>query len=493
MAQILIENLFFTHEGSSDTVFSNLSLTLDTDWKLGFIGRNGRGKTTLLNILAGRLPVQGKVVTPFAFEVFPFVPKDLTAPAGTVAAMAYPGCEEWRLLREMGLLELPEEVLHRAFSSLSGGERTKLLLALMFLREENFPLIDEPTNHLDLAGRALVGRYLASKTGFILATHDRALLDGCVDHILSLEKTGAKVMAGTYTSWERERLRREAYEVKTNEKLKKDILRLDTAAQRTARWSFAVEKTRYQSDNSGVKIDRGYVGHKSAKLMKRAKSAEARKTTAAEEKSKLLRNIEQVDPIRIDSLTHHSKTLVTIENLQVWYGKTPATPKVSLTVKQGERVALTGKNGCGKTSLLKLVAGEELKHTGLMQTASGLVVSVVSQETAWLKGDLRAITARFQLDRTRFFTMLRKLGLERMQFEKDVEHFSAGQKKKVLLAKSLCERAHLYLWDEPLNFIDLDSRKQIEDLILDSMPTMLFVEHDAVFLDRVATKRTALV
>jgi lincosamide and streptogramin A transport system ATP-binding/permease protein len=392
----------------------------------------------------------------------------------------------------MSQLELPEELLHRAFSSLSGGERTKLLLALLFLREENFPLIDEPTNHLDLAGRALVGRYLKSKTGFILASHDRALLDGCVDHIVSLDKKGAAVMAGTYTSWERERLRREAFEIKKNEKLKKDILRLDNAAQRTARWSFAVEKTRYKSDNSGVKIDRGYVGHKSAKLMKRAKFAEARKTAAAEEKSKLLRTIEQIDPLRIDSLTHHRKTLVTMENLQVWYGKTPGTPEVSLTVKQGERVALTGKNGSGKTSLLKLVAGEELKHTGLLQTAGGLVVSAVSQETAWLKGDLREFVARFHLDRTQFFTMLRKLGLERAQFEKDVEHFSTGQKKKVLLAKSLCERAHLYLWDEPLNFIDLDSRKQIEDLILYSMPTMLFVEHDAVFLDRVATKQTVL-
>ena len=492
MAQILIENLFFGYEGSSDMVFSNLSLTLDTDWKLGLVGQNGRGKTTLLRILAGLLPVQGKVVTPFAFEVFPFVPKDLNAPAGTVAITACPDCEDWRLLREMRQLELPEEILRRPFSSLSGGERTKLLLALLFLREENFPLIDEPTNHLDLAGRALVGRYLASKTGFILASHDRALLDGCADHILVLDKTGAELLSGTFTSWERERLRRELFESKRNEKLKKDIERLDAAAQRTARWSFAVEKTRYQSDNSGVKIDRGYIGHRSAKLMKRAKAAEARKTAAAEEKSKLLRTIEQVDPLCIDALTHHSKTLVTTENLQVWYGATPATPEVSLTVKQGERAALMGKNGCGKTSLLKLIAGEELKHTGLLKTASGLVVSIVSQETAWLNGDPRTLAGRFHLDVTRFFTMLRKLGLERAQFEKDISQFSAGQKKKVILAKSLCERAHLYLWDEPLNYIDVHSRKQIEELILNSMPTMLFVEHDAVFLDKVATKRIPL-
>ena len=153
MAQILIENLFFGYEGSSDMVFSNLSLTLDTDWKLGLVGQNGRGKTTLLRILAGLLPVQGKVVTPFAFEVFPFVPKDLNAPAGTVAITACPDCEDWRLLREMRQLELPEEILRRPFSSLSGGERTKLLLALLFLREENFPLIDEPTNQI---GRAHV-------------------------------------------------------------------------------------------------------------------------------------------------------------------------------------------------------------------------------------------------------------------------------------------------------------------------------------------------
>lgn len=487
MAQIIIDSLTFGYEGSADSVFENLSLTLDTDWKLGLIGRNGRGKTTLLRILAGWLPCSDKVQTPFVMEYFPDYPPDINIPVRTLIQTACPLGEEWRLLREMGLLSLKREVLDRSFSDLSGGERTKLMLALLFLHDNAFPLIDEPTNHLDREGRALVGQYLSGKSGFVLASHDRALIDSCVDHILALTKTRAEVFVGNYKTWECQRHTRELFEAKTNIKLEKDIARLEAAAKRTKSWSFAVEKTRYNSENSGLKVDRGYVGHRSAKLMKRAKATEARQLQAVKYKQTLLRDVEKIDALGLAPLKHHNRILVRGEGLRVWYNKTPATPEVSFVVKTGDRLAFTGRNGCGKTSLLRLISGENMQYTGNFQTASGLIVSVVAQDPDQIFGDVCRLAAHFHLDVTRFFTMLRKLGLERAVFDKDMSFFSAGQKKKVLLAKSLCEQAHLYIWDEPLNFIDLDSRKQIEELILEANPTMLFVEHDAVFLNTVAS------
>jgi lincosamide and streptogramin A transport system ATP-binding/permease protein len=105
---------------------------------------------------------------------------------------------------------------------------------------------------------------------------------------------------------------------------------------------------------------------------------------------------------------------------------------------------------------------------------------------------LKAYAAAHQLDEPLFKAILRKLDFSRVQFEKDMGDFSAGQKKKVLLARSLCERAHLYVWDEPLNFIDVLSRIQIEELINAYQPTMLFVEHDRAFCNNVATKRALL-
>ena len=119
---------------------------------------------------------------------------------------------------------------------------------------------------------------------------------------------------------------------------------------------------------------------------------------------------------------------------------------------------------------------------------SGMVLSYVPQDTSGLKGSLSEFAERNGIEESLFKAILRKLDFERIQFEKNMEDFSAGQKKKVWIAKSLCERAHLYVWDEPLNYIDIYSRMQIENLIKEFSPTMIFVEHDLAFRNTVATK-----
>ena len=151
-------------------------------------------------------------------------------------------------------------------------------------------------------------------------------------------------------------------------------------------------------------------------------------------------------------------------------------------------MCLSGRNGCGKSSILKLLLGEELTFEGNVHVASGIKISYISQDTSYLKGNLREMAQEYGLEESLFKAVLRKLDLEREQFEKDVSLYSAGQKKKVLLAKSLCEQAHLYVWDEPLNYIDVLSRVQIEELLLECQPTILFVEHDLTFREHVATK-----
>ena len=132
--------------------------------------------------------------------------------------------------------------------------------------------------------------------------------------------------------------------------------------------------------------------------------------------------------------------------------------------------------------------GVELVYEGNVHVGSGLKISYVSQDTSYLKGDLKELAREYGLEESLFKTLLCKLDLRREQFEKDVSLYSAGQKKKVLLAKSLCEQAHLYVWDEPLNYIDVLSRVQIEELLLEYQPTIIFVEHDTAFRKNVATK-----
>ena len=223
--------------------------------------------------------------------------------------------------------------------------------------------------------------------------------------------------------------------------------------------------------------------------MKRAKSLENRKEAAVREKEGLLKDVETLDSLKLNVLEHHSRRLVSLEDIAIRYGDSaPLMEHFSLEICQGDRIALSGKNGCGKTSLMKLILGEDIPHTGQVRTAGGLVISYISQDTSYLSGTLSELAVRCGISEPLLFTVLRKLGLERTQFEKRIEDYSEGQKKKVLLAKSLCKPAHLFLWDEPLNFIDIFSRMQLEDLLLTFQPAMLFIEHDRAFREKIATR-----
>lgn len=481
MSVIDVSNLTFAYDGSFDNVFENVSFRIDTQWKLGFTGRNGRGKTTFLNLLRGKYEYSGTIEASVEFEYFPFEIKNKNQPAVNVLEEIYGGFEYWQLAREMSMLDVNEDILWRPFNVLSGGEQTKLMLALMFLKENSFMLIDEPTNHLDMNAREILGKYLNGKKGFILVSHDRSLLDKCTDHTLSVNRANIEIQKGNFSSWQENKKRADNFEFAQNNKLKREIKRLNEASKQSAAWSDKTENTKYGSKNSGLRPDRGFIGHKSAKMMKKAGNISKRREKAIEEKAGLLKNTETTENLKISPLKFHSEILAEIKNLSLFYGKTQICNNINFTVKSGEQNILSGKNGSGKSSVLKLICGENIKYTGDFYKAHGLVISYVPQDSSFLCGTLEKYAENRNIDETLLKSILRKLDFSRGQFEKDMKTYSAGQKKKVLIAASLCERAHLYVWDEPLNYIDVFSRMQIEELINKFKPTMLMVEHDRAF------------
>lgn len=482
MSMIKVENLTFSYPSGIENIFENVSFTLDTDWKLGFVGRNGRGKTTFLNLLLGKYEYAGTILSSVQFDYFPYPVSEKSRLTAEVLTEVCPAAEEWELIRELSLLDVAPEILWQPFDTLSNGEQTKALLAALFLNEGHFLLIDEPTHHLDSGARESVAAYLKKKKGFILVSHDRNVLDCCVDHILALNRTNIEVQNGNFSSWLENFETQQESEAAQNKRLKKDIRRLENSAKRTAAWSDKVETSK-----AGA-ADKGYVGHMAAKMMKRSKCIESRQKKAISEKSALLRNTETAEALKISPLIHHAGVLARFEGVSPEYGGIPVCTPVTFEVRQGERIFLHGKNGCGKSSLLKLLAGEPIAHTGTLTKASGMIISYVPQDTSHLCGSLSEYACTHGIDESLFKALLRKLGFERTQFEKDISDFSSGQKKKTLIAGSLCEKAHLYIWDEPLNFIDIYSRRQIEQLIAEYTPTMLLVEHDRVFQDAAATK-----
>ena len=492
MSFIEIKNVTFAYAGSYDNVFENLDLRLDTSWRLGVTGRNGKGKTTLLKLLCGDYSYTGQITAKVDFAYFPYALADENCTVSELAEQICPLAAAWEVERELSLLRVDESVLYRPFSTLSKGEQTKVQLAFLFLKENAFLLIDEPTNHLDAAARQKLGEYLRRKPGFILVSHDRALLDACTDHTLCIKNTGIEIIAGSFSAWYRQKQQQDRHEIAENERLQKEIGKLRTAARRTADWSNRVESSKKGSENSGLKVDRGYVGHKSAKMMQRAKNLERRQTQAIEQKQALLHDIDTAEPLKLSPLPTTGTQLVELRDISIAYGGRTVCDGVRLTLRPGDRIAVTGRNGCGKSSLLKLICGMPVPHTGTLHTKSGLVISYLPQDTAGLSGTLTEFCRNRGLEESLCKTILRKLGFARVQFEKDMSAFSAGQKKKTLLAASLCERAHLYVWDEPLNYIDLFSRLQIEELLCNAQPTMLFVEHDAAFCRNIATGEFSL-
>lgn len=489
MSLINVVNLTFGYDGSYDNVFENVSFQLDTDWKLGFTGRNGRGKTTFLNLLLGKYKYSGSISASVNFDYFPF---SADMELFTIDVIhEHCDAEDWQIYKELSLLEVDEDVLYRAFGTLSDGERTKIMLAAMFLRENNFLLIDEPTNHLDYEARKTLGKYLNKKQGFILVSHDRALLDECTDHTLSINRANIDVTKGNFSVWYENKQLRDSFELAENEKLKKDIKRLKEAEKRTAEWSDAAEKRKIGFDPAKTEksISRRTVeSRKAKKMMARSKSIQTRRESAVEEKSVLLKNLEQSAELKIGSDDYFSDCLLELKDISISYGEKIVCSGISFNVNKGNRIALSGRNGCGKSSLLKLIIGENITYSGTIIKNNRLKISYVSQSTEGLSGSLSDYAREYGIDESLFKSILRKLDFSRSQFDIDMNQFSGGQKKKVLIARSLCEKAHLFIWDEPLNFIDVISRMQIEEMLRKSNVSMIFVEHDMSFTENIATR-----
>lgn len=477
MGTIQIENVSFKYAQMMDNLFDSLNLKIDESWKLGLIGRNGRGKTTLLKLLMGKLDYQGQIVSNLNFYYYPqtIVNKKISTVEIVKQIAKLEDYDLWKIEIELDKLQVSSKVLQQEFATLSPGEQTKILLAILFIDDSGFQLIDEPTNHLDIEGRKIVSDYLKSKKGFIVISHDKSFLNPVIDHVISINRADVDVYKGNFDTWQMNKEQQDHHEMAEKEQLKKDINRLHETAVKRENWSKQSESQKNKKHYSEkVNLDKGFLGHKSAKMMKKAKTAAKRVDSAIDEKQELLKNLEVEAPITLNYVAKfHPDTLLTVEKLQLKHEQI-VTPTIDFKVKTNQVVTLVGKNGIGKTTILKQILSlpQPFTQTGKITLANNLKISYLPQDNE-LKGSIQQLAVDKKIEPELIYSNLRKLGFERSLFEQPVEKMSQGQRRKVALAMSLSQEANLYLWDEPLNYLDIITREQIIEAIKKQHPTML--------------------
>lgn len=505
MAKIYIKNASFAYKTFYNPVFLNITITIDTKWRLGIIGRNGRGKTTLLKLIQGQLnPDKGEIFSEISTEYFPYqyngkynltmdvikecigglrtLEEELDNPEILEQYLERDGfIMEGRIKREIKRIGLPEKVLERNFETLSGGEKTKILLVALFLKKDTFILLDEPTSHLDISGKEEVANYLSKKRGFILVSHDRDFLDKTIDHVLAINKSDVTIEKGNYSSWKKNYDIKEEFEIRTEKNLSREINKLENHAVKKRNWALVSNTQKYQFvTNSRTNGTQAY--------MAQAKRAEKKIERDILQKKNLLLNFEMKRKLEFSQEEIEEGYLLKVMNLDFAYGDTQVLKEVTFDLKRYEVLWVKGKNGCGKSTLLTLLFNKT-KLPGIWYHKD-VHFSMLMQEPVFpydLSGNefLKEGKTKEEYKKCKELCQIFDIPSEILRIP--CREYSAGEKKKVYLAKILSQKNNVLILDEPLNYMDLMFREQLEKAIKESSPTMIFVEHDDIFGANIAT------
>lgn len=517
MSKIIISEMSYHYLKYYNPIFSGVNLTIDTNWKLGLIGRNGRGKTTLLKLIQGELqPDKGQIVKSIDVEYFPYNNSSTYITTIDVIKENIGGLKtmenrmdeiiqhedkesfheymeildkyinihgfemEAMIKKELQLMNLDEELLDRDFCLLSGGERTKMMIIALFLKNNAFIVLDEPTDHLDSEGKSNIIEYLKKKKGFIVVSHDKTLLDESVDHILSINKSNISLEKGNYSTWKKNSDMKETFEFRTKAKLEREIASLENNAGEKRKWANIAEETKNNHD----KFERSS-GSRGAQFMKHAKRCEEQANKSLKYKKNLLKNYEQVQELDIKESIQEEGFLIQVKNLTFGYGKKLLFNKVSLEISRGDCIWLRGGNGAGKSTLLKIISGD-IKVENIFK-ADDLGISQVFQEPLWQKGLVKEYIEEKKTMES-FLRICSILDLDEKMLKRPIETLSKGEQRKVDVARALTKESSMLLLDEPLNYMDRLFREQLERALEQYTGTMIFVEHEEEFGQNLANR-----
>lgn len=385
-------------------------------------------------------------------------------------------------------LGLPPESWSRPVSALSAGQKVRLALATLLLDEYDLLLLDEPTNHLDIEAREWLGDYLAGlATTYVVVSHDRRFLDHVTTKTAYLDRGQLTLYSGGYSFFRHqlETERESAWQV--YEQGRKQVRKLEAQARAYRNWSGAKER-----EKRGA-ADKGFVGRRAAKLMKRALAVERR----LEEKIEALRTEKPFvkDPVAIEFAATDGKRLLSVSRLAIGYDvQHPLSSDLTWMLGAGDRLAVVGRNGSGKSTLLRTLLGELPPLAGEIRWAASAAVGYFDQENRQLPANETALAAVLMTgrDETVVRTVMGRLRISRNSVFKRVSELSAGERAKVLLARLMLGGYNVLVLDEPTNHLDIETQDVLLEALLDYPGAIVFVSHDRHFVETLATERLEL-
>jgi ATP-binding cassette subfamily F protein 3 len=514
---------------AAQTILDNVSFIVNAGERVGLIGLNGCGKTTLLRIIAGFEPPDRGVVRLRASVgcLAQGIALDDARTLGEYIRAGIAGYDDARsqvevlatriaqspeLIAEYGdavarfdalggyaLDQRAEEILaglgldaslDTPIAQLSGGQRARVGLARVLIAEPNLLLLDEPTNHLDIAALEWLERFLRVYTGaMIVVSHDWAFLDATVARILELDDTTHRVThyAGNYSDYIAAKEREIENQFTAWQDQQIEIARLQNAARHIR--GLAKFRKGGKAD-SGDKFAKGFFANRGLETVRRAKQIERRiEHLLTDEKIDRPRQTWQMK-LDFGVMPHSGQSVLTLDDLGVTFGARWLFRNANLTLQHGERIALVGPNGSGKTTLLRVIAGELAPTEGHVRIGVNVRIGYMPQEQETLDSNatpLALIRNLAALDETQARHFLHFFLFEGDEVFTRVGTLSYGERARLLLARLVVAGVNCLLLDEPINHLDIPSRARFQTA-LDAFPgTVLIATHDRAFIDQFAT------
>ena len=355
-------------------------------------------------------------------------------------------------------------------SHLSGGERTRVFLAKLLLEEPDILLLDEPTNHLDIFAVSWLEKFLKNYSGTVLSiSHDRVFLESTVNRIFEIENTKLAVFDGNFSWYKEEKARRLELQEKQYTQQQKEIKRLKKAAKQMRMWA-------QQADNEAMYY--------------RAKNIE-RRIEHMNKVDKPLEEYKSMD-LNLSSTRKSGREIIRIENLKKAYNGIELFESPDLLIRRGEKVVISGENGCGKTTLLNILTGYIEPDDGVAVIGSGVSYGLLSQEIVFedpSRSILNEVRHMLMCDSQKAHRSLASFGFKGEHVMKRVSELSGGEQKRLRLCTIMQKKYSLLIMDEPTNHMDISSREIIEEAVTGYEGTCLFISHDRYFIQTVCTRK----